>query len=688
MKLVHRFKDAYDVLTNKKSLLPASEIIGAFFGDSGDKGKVYGWQYKASRLLAEEVGSIPLHLYQVKNDASWDEINTHPLLELLDRPNPDQIRSEFMETLSMHLDFYGNAYIYLEKQGNKIVHLYALHPSGIKVERTGFPGTVKRYHYTYNEINDKTIERDEIIHIRETNPDDPLKGKGPIEAVYDSVYLDKQSRVWNKAFFKNSARPDLYLKTKYTSRAQTESLKAQFEDAHRGATNAGRIAVLPEGVEPESAGWNQKDIDFVEQLRFTRDDILSALRTPHVVLGLGAGENLNRATAETTDYVYALRTIKPRIKRITAYLNAYLLPKFGEKLILDFDDPVPENEEMNIRKRQASLGNAPYQSINEVRDEMGLQPIKNGDSVMGPFNLAPIGQTQDKKTPQKNIPQRIHKAINDQNKLDDKVNKVVGGVIKSLEARMEKQTEDMKEAEWKTFVSRVQPYENQAQKFMSDYSEAMTERAVSALEKEMKAVGADDLLDKDEEMGIIIDGFEPIMAELMAAEGAYAAELVGGAFDPALDPVKEAIKQSVRLMAESFTETTLELLENQLNEGISAGEGIGELAKRIREVGEFSSQSRAKTVARTESYRIANKAAKEAYIQSSIEELIWYTAGDERVCEFCGPMDGKVVKTTEVFFKLGDEVQGSEGGKMQVKYSDIEGGALHPGCRCQIRANI
>ena len=44
-----------------------------------------------------------------------------------------------------------------------------------------------------------------------------------------------------------------------------------------------------------------------------RDDILSDSERPTSCSVLGAGENLNRADAETTNYIYALRTIMPAL---------------------------------------------------------------------------------------------------------------------------------------------------------------------------------------------------------------------------------------------------------------------------------------------------------------------------------------------------------------------------------------
>ena len=81
-----------------------------------------------------------------------------------------------------------------------------------------------------------------------------------------------------------------------------------------------------------------------------------------------------------------------------------------------------------------------------------------------------------------------------------------------------------------------------------------------------------------------------------------------------------------------YQEETVRLLNDALKEGLAAGEGIDKLSNRISDIGEFSSDVRADRVATTEAFRVANMAGREAYRQSGVENLVWYTADDGDVC--------------------------------------------------------
>src|SRR5438105_39430 len=83
--------------------------------------------YRAVRLIAESVGSLCFVLYEGEA-----ERNTHPLLDLLRRPNPRQDGASFLESVASHLLLAGNAYIEAVGLGGEgdaqVRELYALRP--------------------------------------------------------------------------------------------------------------------------------------------------------------------------------------------------------------------------------------------------------------------------------------------------------------------------------------------------------------------------------------------------------------------------------------------------------------------------------------------------------------------------------------------------------------------------------
>lgn len=659
-----------------------------------------GWVFACVRARAEAVGNIQFRLFQKQSDGKTVELKEHELLDLLSFVNPYMCQFELFEILESHLDLAGNAYWYLDgvnSYTDKPTAIYPLNPEFVKIQKGKGKNLIEAYKYTVG-TETQIFQPYQIIHFKSPNPRDQLEGMGVLEAIADWVDADNFATEWNKNFFLNAARPDSILEHEAElNEEQMKFLRASFEDAYKGIGRAHKTLILPKGVKFNPVGWNQKEMDFVEMQRMTRDKILAAFRVPKTILGLT--EDVNRANAEASNYVFALRVIKPQMERIVGYLNEFLVPRYGDNLYLDFVDPVPENRELELMENEKALAGRPYASVNEIRSKEGLPPIEGGDSVMIDFNSMPLGKPiEESKSAMKikNQKQPSIKFSKDLKKKKEIVEEITKATKKILDEDLKEITkqydEEKWEVAWKAFVARVTPFENNLKEKIREFNKKQEKKVIEKLNKEFKDIksvkAAGDLFDKEEEIAIMIDGVEPILRELLEKEGNEALKLLGveRTFDSNLDRVMEGLKRTLNLMAESYNDTTLELLKKKIKEGLEAGEGIEGLAERVKQVYEFSDEVRAETLARTEAFRVANSATKEAWRQSGVvKSLKWYTAADERVCEFCAPMNGKVVGIDENWFDKGDIVEGTNGEKLSIDYDDVDTPPLHANCRCYIR---
>ena len=113
--------------------------------------------------------------------------------------------------------------------------------------------------------------------------------------------------------------------------------------------------VLPKGAKLEHTGITHKDMDFSTLTDATRDRILAGFRVSKTILGT-AESDTNRATAETADYVFSKRTIKPKMLLIVSYLNEFLVARYGEDLYLTFIDPVPRTKPLAPTRCSQAVG--------------------------------------------------------------------------------------------------------------------------------------------------------------------------------------------------------------------------------------------------------------------------------------------------------------------------------------------
>lgn len=657
------------------------------------------WVYVCVDKIADTVSGINIRVRKYTKDGDDEIILDHKAALLLEKPNPFMTGRDFSYLIMAYLELTGNAYL-LKDQPKNPTKLLPIPPQNISVvmdasglEPVGYKITNK------NGSISKTF--DEVIHLKYPNPRSPFTGAGTLEHVAEWVDVDNAATEWNRIFFENGSSPAVFFETNETTQEGLELAKLGYDMRHAGVGNAHKAAFLPKDVKMSGQGANPKDMEFSEADNRFRDKILSAFGVPKSVVGISE-IGTSRADAEAKNYVFLAFTIQPKVDRLIASLNEYYLPSFTgtENLYFDYEEFVPENAEMDLRQRQVALAGQSYMSINEVRAEIGLAPIQNGDAVYGSFATIPIGKPEQSKQlalpsakVNKSLPTRIKDFQRTDKALDNLADKLTLALSKSVTE------EQLDEIVHKQFITRVTPYEKAFIAAVMKYDVLAKEQALSNLDKLEKGmrrktalnVIIKELLDVERASEMFVGLTIPVLQELMQTEGTAQAERLNTTdpFNPNNAEIQDRLKKMLDMTAVSYTDTTLKLLNNTLADGIAEGESMSKLTQRVADVFELTSDYRAEAVARTTVFSAANASAREAYRQSGVvSEVKWHTAEDEVVCEFCGPMNGKTVGIDETFFDEGAVVRGADGGTMEVSFGDTIDPPLHVNCRCFTNAVV
>ncbi len=666
-----------------------------------------GWVYACVRAIAEEVAKQRFRLFQVQKDGTHEEIFDHELLDLLEGVNPFQTGYDLKYMTSSHLELAGNSYWLLDGvkgDTDKPTAIYILNPRYTAPIPAKLPEFLKGYKYSVNGET-KVFATHEVLHFKYPDPNDQYQGIGTVQAIIDWILTDNFASDVNMNYFKNGARLGGLLSSENAiTDAQMKVLRASFENLYKGAGNAYRVAVLPKGVKYDEASSNPKDMDFANLQDVMRDKILGGFRVPKTILGSSESET-NRATAETSNYVFAARTLKPKLELMVQQLNEFLVPRYGENLYLDFSDPVPEDRTQRMEEMKAAMGLQPIMSVNEAREEyFGLDGVDKGDSVMTDFSKIPLGKPKPKES-KRFTKKGMDKKPSTRHAKNHKARKGISEEIaKRLTEGLETQNKAVKELKetkckgikelsdadyepiYKAFESRVGAYEKLQHEAIKKFNADQKAEVLKNLPNLMKAIAEADIFDKKEWMGIMVDLSKPILSNLYEAEGKEAASLLGFDGFRMTPEARRAIDRSMELMSESYNDTTLGLLKDFLEEGQTEGWTLDELTEKLNSVYDYSDEVRARQVAQTETFRIANDSTKEAWKQSGVVKTIkWYTAADERVCEWCDAMHGKTIDIDDTFFDKGDNAIGADGSKLPITYDDVGSPPLHVSCRCYTR---
>jgi HK97 family phage portal protein len=326
--------------------------------------------HRSVRLIAEAAASVPWLLYE-----SATELEEHPLLALLARPNQRQAGGTFLEALYGHLLLSGNAYVELIGEGARELHLLRPDRVSVVTDGGGWPTALDyREGGSRRRIALGAERGGGAAQLTLFHPLDDHYGFAPLEAALMALDTHNAAGRWNKALLDNSARPSgaLVYAPKDGGNLtddQFDRLKAELEQGYSGAQRAGRPLLLEGGLDWKAMGLTPKDMDFIEAKNSASRDIALAFGVPPMLLGIPR-DNTYANYREANRAFYRL-TVLPLVGRTAKELSNWLAPVFGEELRLWYDTDQVEGLAADRDALWARVGAAGFLSDDEKREAVG-----------------------------------------------------------------------------------------------------------------------------------------------------------------------------------------------------------------------------------------------------------------------------------------------------------------------------
>ena len=402
------------LFNTQKKEVKQSNMMG-YFGVGTEQPKNYKYEdlakegylknaivYRCVNEISKGASAVP---FLVK--AGDQIIEQHPLIDLLNRPNPLQSYSEFFNSLFGYVLLSGNAYI-LKVGGltGTPKELHQLRPDRINIKGSG-NAIPDKYEYTINGRVQNTYHVDqdngfsEVKHIKLWNPLDDYYGLSPMSAAAVEVDQFNMSSKHNVNLLQNGARPSGAVIFKpqddagfavNLSESQRQQLLTDLNNRFSGAGNAGRPMLLEGDFDWKEMGLSPKDMDFHRLKNMATTDIALCFGVPSQLVGVPDSQTYSNV-AEARLALYE-ETIIPHLRKISSDLNEWLVPLFDDRLTLEFDiDSIPALAERK-KKTYENVTSAVREGImtrNEARKIIGLETVEGADDLYVSANLFPIG---------------------------------------------------------------------------------------------------------------------------------------------------------------------------------------------------------------------------------------------------------------------------------------------------------
>ena len=365
------------------------------------------WVYSCINAIAQNLQRVPFLLKKDAGTLEPDIVESGPLYELFLNPNPYMTGKTLIEATFIYFGLRGEAFWILDGRDNISEiprEIWTFDP--IRFEEVQSKDTGLLLGWKYKGVKDIFFSTDEVIQFKMFNPYNDIRGISPLEAARLSVDQDYQSSQFNKAFFDNGAKVGGFITipegTDLTDE-QFNRLVKQFEDRHAGATTnqrskAHKIAVVEGGGTFTEAKMTQKDMDFIEGKRMTRQEILSAYKVNEVVLGVYTNMKSYEGIKAAHKSFWE-ECLVPKIEYFQEVLWAKFFSKIGirrgrGRVWGEFDlanvGPLQANyyEKVKAAMNMFHMG-WPINDINK-RLQMGMKEVPWGDQWWVPGGFLPV----------------------------------------------------------------------------------------------------------------------------------------------------------------------------------------------------------------------------------------------------------------------------------------------------------
>lgn len=613
--------------------------------------QVTGITFKALDKIATSM-SVYEPIVTRKNGDAYEN---HPLLTLFNKPNPTiSSASDFLYLYSMLFEIYGETFWYLARGENtrRVKELYLLQPAQMELKID--EGELIGYVLHKNNGQQVPFELDEIIHDMRPNPFNEWRGMSILEKAAAYIDTEINTTQFTLNYIRNNASPSGIVTLPDMDRETFKMFAAQWREGYEGPQNAGKTAFI-RGSEAkfQAVGATLKDIDAKMIREMSKDDVLMMLDVPKPLLGMTDDVGFGRGNVETLKLIFAESKIEPSMRR---------LDRIYEQIVQGFnlgdlaagvthDSPIPEDKEFELKVHTKGVN--VWMTVNEVREQQGLPPIKGGDEM--------VTTNRPPQEPEKKLKIVAKKPL--------------------TKAQMAKKLNDEQEAFRVQLIETNEIYEKKLKREMSQFANHQEFEVISKINASNKAFEEwlFNVKEESEELALILT---PIVIQLMEAQGEDVAHFITGELLDLTPEARAAVATNIKQVAGLFNEDTLKALQKTLAEGQTAGESLTRLKKRVEDVYSEAKGYRAERIARTESLKASNNTAELVYKQNGYTQVEWFI--NPGACEFCRTYAGRTKTIGGNFNNIGDVITGSEGGQLRIEYDNIPYPPLHPNCTCSL----
>jgi HK97 family phage portal protein len=329
----------------------------------------------------------------------YEQISSHPALDLLKRPNDHYTAKTLWIGLYLSYQLDGNAYLIKVKNargfGRPVELYYAPHWCMRPVYTPGSSVWIDYYEYTF-EGKVVRFAPEDVIHLKNgVDPGNPRLGYAPLKAALLEVFTDEEAARFTAALLKNMGVPGIIISSgdpatlieEGEAKGLIEKFKRRFTGKKRGEP-----FVATGALKVDTIGFTPDEMSLDGLRKLPADRVLGVLGIPGAVVGLGSGveastyNNLRNYQRQAFE-----QHLVPVWDDFAEELTDQYLRDFDDDPALFFDFDTSEvaalrEDEDATHKRARENFTAGIWTHNQALTVTGQQPVAGGD-----YYILPVG---------------------------------------------------------------------------------------------------------------------------------------------------------------------------------------------------------------------------------------------------------------------------------------------------------
>jgi phage portal protein BeeE len=325
------------------------------------------------------------------------------LIDLLEKPNKDEGFGDLLSMWNLQMDLTGSALTWMVPNAlGKPYELYPV-PTAMAIPQPvlnpEFPNGFYRIQplYPYGPFSSYPVPSSAVgapipaewmMRFKYPHPLLRYEGYSPLTALrlpLDQVSSIDRSRMYS---MKRNINPSATLSFEEMESPQPlptseiERLVAEFENAHEGPENHGKLYVAPPGSKLEPWGARPVDMDYQSGWDQLVGFAMSGLGITKSAAGM-VDDTAYATLFASLKQLYWL-TLDPKVSRIARKLTRFLAPFFGDNLIIEIRCKRIDDHEIKFGRIDRAM-QAKCVTKNEVRQELDFPATKEewGEEIAG-----------------------------------------------------------------------------------------------------------------------------------------------------------------------------------------------------------------------------------------------------------------------------------------------------------------